>query len=177
MGRKSQIACSRSRPHHPPARRLGTLPRWLLEPRKPIRRSRMPAILIHVSADALAQPAVKEAVRRDIIATDERRVRYSLSREQTYNWDDPEEWVRATTVAWLIVEKGYPANRIRLEVVVPRRTPSDFADIVVYEDDSCRVPYLVVENKASGQSARDRDQGIEQAFGEFEFLAGASHSI
>ena len=125
----------------------------------------MPAILIHVSADALAQPAVKEAVRRDIIATDERRVRYSLSREQTYNWDDPEEWVRATTVAWLIVEKGYPANRIRLEVVVPRRTPSDFADIVVYEDDSCRVPYLVVENKASGQSARDRDQGIEQAFG------------
>ena len=115
--------------------------------------------------DALAQPAVKDAIRRDIVAINQQRVRYNLSKEQTYNWSDPEEWVRATTVAWLIVEKGYPANRVKLEVVVPRRIPSDFADIVVYEDDSCRIPYLVVENKACGQSNRDREQGIEQAFG------------
>ena len=73
--------------------------------------------------------------------------------------------MRAVTVAWLVVEKGYPADRVKLEAAVPRRTPSDFADIVVYEDDSCRVPYLVVENKASRQSVPGRDQGIEQAFG------------
>ncbi len=48
---------------------------------------------------------------------------------------------------------------------VPRRTPSDQADIVVFLDDGCRSPYLVVENKAKGQNKRDRDQGIEQAFG------------
>ena len=125
----------------------------------------MPDFLIQSPDDALAQPAVKDAIRRDIIAVNQRRVRYALSKEQTYNWDDPEEWVRATTVAWLIVEKGYPANRVKLEVMVPRRTPSDFADVVVYEDDSCRIPYLVAENKACGQSNRDRKQGIEQAFG------------
>ena len=125
----------------------------------------MPDFSIHSSEDALAQPAVKEAVRRNIIAISERRVKYTLFKEQTYAWDNPEEWVRTTTVAWLIVERGYPTNRTKLEVVVPRRTPSDFADIVVYEDDSCRIPYLVVENKACGQSIRDRNQGIEQAFG------------
>lgn len=125
----------------------------------------MPSSSTSTPDDALAQPAVLEAIRRRIIEIDDRRVRYLLAREHEYDWTDPEEWVRAATVAWLIVEKGYPANRIRLEVSVPRRTPSDYADIVVYEDDSCRTPYLVVENKASGQTPRARDQGIEQAFG------------
>lgn len=125
----------------------------------------MASIPILAAEDALAQAAVIEACRRGIITVTDRRVKYGLSREQTYNWDDPEEWVRAFTVAWLVIEKGYPANRMKLEVTVPRRTPSDFADIVVYQDDACREPYLVVENKASGQRARDRDQGIEQAFG------------
>ena len=125
----------------------------------------MPSTPIECADDALAYEPVAEAIRRNIIAIGENRVKYTLFREQTYKWDDPEEWVRATTIAWLIIVKGYPANRLKLEVSVPRRTPTDFADIVVYEDDSCRVPYLVVENKASGQSRRNRDQGIEQAFG------------
>ena len=121
----------------------------------------MPDFPIRSPGDALAQPAVKDAIRRDIIAINQRRVRYALSKEQTYNWDDPEEWVRATTVAWLIVEKGYPANRVKLEMVVPRRTPSDFADIVVYEDDSCRIPYLVVggTSRACLGAARFADRG------------------
>ena len=125
----------------------------------------MTDVPIHSPDDALDRPAVKEASRRSIIVIHESRVKYSLAREQSYNWGDPEEWVRATTIAWLIVEKGYPANRIKLEVTVPRRTPSDLADIVVYEDDSCRTPYLVVENKASRQGVQARAQGIEQAFG------------
>lgn len=120
---------------------------------------------IDSAEDAIAHSAVAECIRRGIVSISDRRVKYTLAKEQTYNWDDPEEWVRAVTVSWLIAEKGYPANRVKLEVTVPRRTPSDFADIVVYSDDSCRDPYLVVENKASGQTARDRDQGIEQAFG------------
>lgn len=125
----------------------------------------MPVFSIESKEDALALPALVEAIRRGIVTVLDRRVKYALSREHNYNWDDPEEWVRAVTVAWLIVEKGYPSNRIKLEVLVPRRTPTDFADIVVYSDDPCREPYLVVETKASGQTERDRNQGIEQAFG------------
>ena len=73
--------------------------------------------------------------------------------------------VRAFTIAWLIVERDYPPNRLRTEVTVPRREPSDFADVVVYQDDDCTIPYLVVENKAPGQTEGRRDQGIEQGFG------------
>ena len=54
---------------------------------------------------------------------------------------------------------------MKTEVRVPRRTPNDQADIVVFEDDKCRSPYLVVENKADGQNRGNRDQAIEQAFG------------
>jgi type I restriction enzyme M protein len=53
-----------------------------------------------------------------------------------------------------------------LSVTVPRRTPSDHADIVVYEDDPCRVPYLVVENQPRGITQREADQGVQEAFGD-----------
>ena len=125
----------------------------------------MPISRLDSPEDAVTQPVVYESIRRGIIVIDDQRVKYILAKEQSYNWNDPEEWVRSITVSWLILDKGYPANRIKLEVSVPRRTPSDFADIVVYKDDHCREPYLVVENKAAEQSDAARAQGIEQAFG------------
>ena len=115
--------------------------------------------------EALAQPEMVEAVHRGIMSITETRVTYQLHSQRSYDWTDPEEWVRACAIAWLIVERGYPANRMRTEVAVPRRTPNDFADIVIYSDDACREPYLVVEAKASGQARGDRLQAIEQLFG------------
>jgi type I restriction enzyme M protein len=130
----------------------------------------MTDIPIESKDDALSQPAVSEAIKRGLITIVESRVKYALAKAQECNWDDPEEWVRAHTVAWLIIEKGYPANRIKLEFPVPRRTPNDFADVVVFSDDECREPYLVGENKASGQTESSRFQGIEQVFGNAKSL-------
>jgi type I restriction enzyme M protein len=121
--------------------------------------------------DVLAHPAVIEAIRRKIIEIDNGSITYHLNHEKTYNLKDREEWVRAVTVAWLVVERDYPANRMKLEVVVPRRTPNDWADIVVYQDDACKKPYLVVETKEAGISAKNRLQGIEQLFGNSNSLA------
>jgi type I restriction enzyme M protein len=121
--------------------------------------------------DALATSWLPEAIRRKIIKIDENRITYSLNQERSHDWSDPEEWVRAATIAWLIIDRNYPGNRIRVEVSVPRRTPSDWADIMVYCDDACRQPYLVVENKAADQSPADRAQGIEQLFGNANSLA------
>ena len=115
--------------------------------------------------DALNDANVIEAMRRGIIRVADHRIKYSLQREKEYAWADPEEWVRASTIAWLVVDRDYPANRMMTEVQVPRRIPSDFADIVVYRDDACREPYLVVENKEDGQSDAARRQWIEQLFG------------
>jgi type I restriction enzyme M protein len=109
---------------------------------------------------------IERAVARGYLEIkNDRRVVYHGRRQREENWSDPEERVRAAVFAWLILEREYPANRIEIEVTVPRRTPSDSADIVVYEDDACRTPYLVVENKPRGIAVRDAEQAVEQAFG------------
>ena len=110
-------------------------------------------------------PNVKELIARGLISIEGARITYNLNQSKSYPWTDPEEWVRARTIAFLVIEKGYPANRMKTEVRVPRRTPNDLADIVVFKDDKCRSPYLVVENKADGQNRRSRKQAVEQAFG------------
>jgi len=115
--------------------------------------------------ETLCDPNVTEAMKRGIIEVKDGRVTYSLGAKKTYDWSDPEEWVRAKTIAFLVVAKGYPTNRINTEVAVPRRTPNDFADVVVYRDDKRREPYLVVENKSAGQTDAARIQWVEQVFG------------
>ncbi|HEX8707338.1 MAG TPA: N-6 DNA methylase [Pyrinomonadaceae bacterium] len=115
--------------------------------------------------EVLHDEYVVEAVKRGIIEIKDNKVTYSLHQKKSYQWSDPEEWVRCRTIAYLIIKKGYPANRIKTEVTVPRRTPNDWADIVVYLDDRCKEPFLVVENKPENTLKRDREQGIEQLFG------------
>jgi type I restriction enzyme M protein len=117
------------------------------------------------AAQTLALPYVGEAIERGFIALQGDRVHYLLHREKDFAWGDPEEWVRCALVAYLIIERGYPPKRMDTEVVVPRRLPSDFADIVVFRDDRCRDPYLVVECKSDPQRAAARRQAIEQAIG------------
>src|SRR5438552_19214826 len=108
--------------------------------------------------EVLASEMVAEVMRRGVVTLSGDRITYRLHQQKTYNWRDPEEWVRADSVAWLIIAKDYPSNRIKTEVTVPRRMPNDFADIVVYRDDQCREPYLVIENKPAGQNAAQRNQ-------------------
>lgn len=82
-----------------------------------------------------------------------------------YRYSDPEEQVRAETYLQLIIEYGYSPRRIDLELVVPRRTPSDSADIVVFSDDEKLKPYIVVECKKQKISEAEFTQAIEQGFG------------
>lgn len=108
---------------------------------------------------------VAEACSRGLLTIKDGRVRYGVATAVSRSWKNPEEWVRAHLVAWLVVERGYPANRIRIEVSVPHRTPKERADVVVYRDDDRKEPYLVGEAKAAGRSQREYDQAVEQAIG------------
>lgn len=100
------------------------------------------------------------------INEDKSRIQY-FTRPQTksYRYSDPEEKVRAVVFLQLIFDYGYPINRIQLEVQVPRRTPNDWADIVVFNDDECLSPYIVVECKHKDVSEQEFVQAIEQGFG------------
>ena len=83
-----------------------------------------------------------------------------------------EEQVRARYYVELIERYQYPATQIDLEVAVPRRTPSDFADIVIFKDAAKKNPHIVIECKKDGISEAGFDQAIEQAFGNCNSLRG-----
>ena len=89
-----------------------------------------------------------------------------------YRLTDPEEKVRARYYVELIERYEYPEDRIDLEVTVPRRTPSDRADIVIFQDDGKKNPYIVIECKKDGVSELEFGQAVEQAFGNCNSLSG-----
>jgi len=98
----------------------------------------------------------------EIVADD--RVKY-IVQDKRYDFRRPEEKVRASFYVELLEKYKYPSNRLKLEVTVPRRKPEDKADIVVYEDDEHKKPYIVIECKKDGISKAEINQAVEQVFG------------
>lgn len=98
------------------------------------------------------------------------RIHYTHA-DHSERWSDPEEKVRAEFYAELLYRYEYPPERIAFEVTVPRRTPADKADIVVYEDDEGKKPFLIIECKKEGISDAEFLQSIEQACGNRASLA------
>jgi type I restriction enzyme M protein len=114
---------------------------------------------------------VSEAVRRGYLEfnDDRTRVTYACARRFTDDYTDPEEPVRAALYSWLILDRGYSAKAIEVEVSVPRRTPADRADIVVYRE---RHPFLVAETKQPYTAQTEWERGIKQGFGNAANLKG-----
>ena len=91
------------------------------------------------------------------------KITYHAKEPKTYNFKDPEEKVRASYFCELVLRYGYDAKDISLEVIMPARTPSNIADIVLF--DKKNTPYLVVECKKDKVTDAEFNQAIEQAFG------------
>lgn len=100
------------------------------------------------------------------IDTTKNRISYK-TREgiKSYVFNKSEEPERAEFYSELIYKYMYESKRMDLEKEVPRRKPSDRADIVVYEDDMGKKPYITVECKKDGISEAEIKQAIEQVFG------------
>ncbi len=92
------------------------------------------------------------------------RIHY-VAANHSERWADPEEKVRAEFWAELIYKYEYSPERIGFEVNVPRRTPNDFADLVIFHDDEKKSPYFVFECKRADISDAEFTQSIEQACG------------
>lgn len=103
----------------------------------------------------------KTAIMRGLFSLDGTQIKYSFRRTKSYQISDPEEKVRADAVAFLVLSKGYDSRKIDTEV---EGSHNDFADIVLYEDDRCTKPWLVVENKKEGATPAERAEGEAQAF-------------
>lgn len=98
-------------------------------------------------------------------SNNKQRITYVTSDAHSENYNDPEEQVRAEFWAELIYKYEYPTNRIKIEVAVPDRLPVDRADIVIFSDDQCKRPYIVVECKKDGVTDAEFAQAIEQGVG------------
>jgi type I restriction enzyme M protein len=118
-------------------------------------------------------PILQKGLERGIIAfdNDQKFITYT-HRNKKYRFSDPEEEVRAETFCSLVLKYGYKPERIDFEVKVPRRTPSDLADIVIYNDDALKDPYIVIECKKEEVSEAEFVQAIEQGFGNINSLGG-----
>ncbi|MBN8476055.1 N-6 DNA methylase [Sulfuritalea sp.] len=94
------------------------------------------------------------------------RIHY-IEASHSERYSDPEEKVRAEFWAELIYKYEYKPERMRFEVKVPRRTPHDLADIVIYadKDDELKSPWFVFECKRADVSDAEFAQAIEQACG------------
>src|SRR5258708_23385673 len=73
--------------------------------------------------------------------------------------------MRAEVWAERLYKYEYEPERIRFEVPVPRRPPTDFADLVIYADETLKSPYFVFECKRADISDPEFAQSIEQACG------------
>ncbi|HRS02673.1 MAG TPA: type I restriction enzyme HsdR N-terminal domain-containing protein, partial [Bacteroidota bacterium] len=92
--------------------------------------------------------------------SDYSRITYFCKQEYSTSFKNPEEKVRASYFCELVLKYSYSPKNIDIEVTVPRRTPEDRADIVVYEENGS--VYIVVECKKDSISDSEFRQAIEQ---------------
>ncbi len=111
------------------------------------------------------EKAIKNGYINITGAEGKRKITYVCSENRTENYENPEEKVRAAFYSELIYCYDYPPNRIKVEVTIPDRLPSDRADIVVFADDGCKRPFIVVECKKEGVTDAEFNQAIEQGVG------------
>lgn len=116
--------------------------------------------LVHADALGLSE-LTKTAISRGVLSLDGDQIKYAIHRVKSYRITDPEEKVRADTISYIVLVKGYDAHRIETEV---EGSHNDFADVVLYSDDRCTAPWLVVENKKASANASERAEGEAQAF-------------
>ncbi|BCG53959.1 N-6 DNA methylase [Alistipes indistinctus] len=119
------------------------------------------------TVDSISEKNIIRGIEKELISfnEDKSRITYNCARSYSTSFKNPEESVRAAYFVELVLDYLYPSQKIDIEVKVERRTPDDRADIVVYEDNELKSPFLIVETKKEGISDSEFTQAIEQAFG------------
>lgn len=116
---------------------------------------------------------IQIGIEKGLISFNEDRSRITyVYQKKERNYNNPEEKVQAETFLRLILDYNYPVRQIRLFVPVTRGSTIREADIIVYDDELCLAPLIVVECKRQDISEAEFIQAIEQAFSYAYFLPG-----
>lgn len=108
---------------------------------------------------------IKIGIEQNLISFNEdmSRITYVYQNKER-NYNTPEEKVQAETFLRLILDYNYPVKRIKQFVSVTMGSETKEADIVVFEDDMCLSPHILVECKRQEVSEAEYQQAIEQAY-------------
>lgn len=99
-----------------------------------------------------------------ITITDEGKSIKYCNYHRPRNFGNPEEKVQAETFLKLVLEYGYKSERIKLYESVKMGSETKEADLIVYNDDDCKEPHILVECKKQEVSEQEFQQAIEQAY-------------
>lgn len=108
----------------------------------------------------LQQGVLKNLIK---ISEDEKLISYQ-NYHRSRNFTFPEEKVQAEAFLKLIFNYSYKPERIRLYESVKMGSDTREADIIVYNDDACEEPHILVECKRHDVSEQEFQQAIEQAY-------------
>ncbi|MCU0438058.1 MAG: N-6 DNA methylase [Raineya sp.] len=116
---------------------------------------------------------IQKGIQEGLIKFDEelKYITY-LHQNKKNRYTDPEEKVQAEIFCKIVLEYGYPVNRVQQFVNVKMGVSDKEADIVVYNDDKCEQPYIVIECKKEEISEREFQEAVKQAFSYAHALAG-----
>lgn len=108
---------------------------------------------------------IKKGIDKGLISFNEdmSRIAY-IHQKRERNYNSPEEKVQAETFLRLVFDYNYPEKRIKQFVPVTMGREIKEADIVVYSDDMCLSPLILVECKRQEVSEAEYQQAIEQAY-------------
>ena len=92
-----------------------------------------------------------------------KRIEY-IEQKKSRLYTNPEEQVQSEAYCRLILEYGYPKQRVQNFVMVTMGSGKKEADIVVYNDDDCLEPHILVECKQQEVSEAEFAQSVNQAY-------------
>jgi type I restriction enzyme M protein len=123
-------------------------------------------------------PLIQQGIAQKLMRFDEEQKNiYYIHQDKRRNYNKPEEQVQAEAFLKLVLEYGYPVKRIQQFISVQMGVSTKEADIIVYADDACLQPYIVVECKNADISEQEFKLASEQAFSYAHALAGTTKFI
>lgn len=107
---------------------------------------------------------IQQGVNKGLIRFDEgkKNIYYIHQNEKRRNFNNPEEKVQVESYLKLILTYGYPVERILQFASVTMGSTTKEVDIIVYNDDECTQPLIVVECKKEDASELEFEQAIKQ---------------
>lgn len=108
---------------------------------------------------------LQKAIRDRYVIFDKKKNNITyLPHVRVRSLDYPEEKIQLNTFLKLIYNYDYPPEKIKVCVPIKMGSSNKEADIIVYADEDCKSPYILIECKKAGISQGDFTEAIEQGF-------------